>query len=166
MLEVCPKRQTVLCAAADRKDFYHQIHAPLPKALCNALGPALPLASIKHTKAFAAYKARRHRVYDEDSWSSGPASEKTSLLFEPDHYLVCFGAIAQGDHLGVEIGTAAHSALLEGDGLLAGANRLCSNLPFKGITCAQGLVIDDFFSVCVHDLASQQEPECLQHLRI
>ena len=47
MLEVCPKRQTVLCAAADRKDFYHQIHAPLPKALCDALGPAL--ASIKHT---------------------------------------------------------------------------------------------------------------------
>ena len=52
MLEVCPKRQTVLCAAADRKDFYHQIHAPLPKALCNALGPAL--ASMKHTQAFAA----------------------------------------------------------------------------------------------------------------
>ena len=87
-------------------------------------------------------------------------SEKASLLFEPDHYLVCFGAIAQGDHLGVEIGAAAHSALLEGDGLLAGANRLCSNLPFKGITCAQGLVIDDFFSVCVHDLASQSLSAC------
>ena len=69
-------------------------------------------------------------------------SEKASLLFEPDHYLVCFGAIAQGD------------------GLLAGANRLCSNLPFKGITCAQGLVIDDFFSVCVHDLASQSLSAC------
>ena len=86
------------------------------------------------------------------------------LLFDKDHYLVCFKAIAQGDHLGVEIATCAHGRLLEEGGLLGETSRICSNMPFKGCREAQGLVIDDYFSVCVHDLDDPREPLCSRRL--
>ena len=53
MLEVDPLRQTVLCSATDRKDFYHQLAASRSKAASNALGPALPLSMVDATSAFA-----------------------------------------------------------------------------------------------------------------
>ena len=97
----------------------------------------------------------------------GPASAKprSSLLFDADHYLVCFGAVAQGDHLGVELGSAAHSSLLESAGLLGHGDRLCSNRPSKGTVSAQGLVIDVFFSVTVKRLRDPKPPQCLDHLQ-
>ena len=91
--------------------------------------------------------------------------DRAPLLFERDRLLVCFKSIAQGDQLGVEIACCAHTGLLEDAGLLGESSRLCSNRPFKGVTEAQGLVIDDFFSVCVHDLKSASQPACLDHLR-
>ena len=87
-----------------------------------------------------------------------------SLLFNPGDYLVCFGAVAQGDHLGVEIGSAAHSSILEAGGLLDPSCRISSNRPFKGASCAQGLVIDDFFSISIHDDCDPSPPACLDHL--
>ena len=67
--------------------------------------------------------------------------------------------------MGVEIGTAAHSNLLRSYGLLDDSVRLCSNRPFKGLREAQGLVIDDFFSVCVREVADASEPLCNVRLR-
>ena len=46
MLEVNPSAQSVYCAAADRKDFYHQLAASDSKAFSNMLGPALPRAAV------------------------------------------------------------------------------------------------------------------------
>ncbi|CAE7469278.1 unnamed protein product [Symbiodinium natans] len=159
MLEVDPGRQSVYCAAADRRDFYHQLKAPDRKSVTNVLGPALPRRAVEHLQAFG-------RLLPCGLSATNPSALQSprSLLFEPDHYLVCFAAVAQGDHLGVEVGTAAHSALLESGGLLADERRLCSNRPFKGTTCAEGLVIDDYFSVCVKDLRDPAPPECLRHL--
>ncbi|CAE7635021.1 unnamed protein product, partial [Symbiodinium necroappetens] len=165
MLEVDPARQTVYCAASDRKDFYHQIAAPPAKALSNVLGPALPRESVCNLAAFGhvlpslsglgCAGGPRHRL---------APPKRGSLLFEPNHYLVCFGAIAQGDHLGVEVGSASHEGLLLSGGLLSEDVRLCSNRPFKGIARAQGLVIDDFFSISVSDLADGGPPPCVDDL--
>ncbi|CAE7840815.1 unnamed protein product [Symbiodinium sp. CCMP2592] len=167
MLEANPKRQTVCCAATDRKDFYHQIRAHSSRAVANALGPALPRSAVCHLGAFSSLlppcpfgRWARADCFSEEP----PGDELDPLLFDADHYLVCFGAIAQGDQLGVEIGTAAHGLLLESGGLLDQSSRLCANRPFKGCDEAQGLVIDDYFSVSVHDVHSPAAPACLGHL--
>ena len=39
-----------------------------------------------------------------------------------------------------------------------------SNTPFKGDREAQGFVIDDYFSVCVHDLKDPGPPTCAKRL--
>ena len=171
MLEVSPSRQTLLCAATDRKDFYHQIAVSRSKATSNALGPALPRAFVESTSAFASLLADAKgcacmsREQRGDCLKDMPLEPtRGPLLFDKDHYLVCFKAIAQGDHLGVEIATCAHGQLLEEGGLLGEASRICSNMPFKGCREAQGLVIDDYFSVCVHDLDDPREPICSRRL--
>ena len=171
MLEINPRRQTLLCSATDRKDFYRQLAASRSKTASNALGPALPRPFVEGTAAFANLLAeadRRSCLSREqrgDCLQDAPlVADHGALLFEKDHYLVCFKAIAQGDHLGVEIASCAHGSLLEEGGLLDGSSRLCSNMPFKGVREAQGLVIDDYFSVCVHDLACCDEALCAERL--
>ena len=167
MLEADPRRQAIYCAATDRKDFYHQLRTPPSRAAGNALGPALPRSAVCKLDAFSCLLppcplGRETRL---DCFSEHPRSDLLDpLLFEADHYLVCFAAVAQGDQLGVEFGTAAHGCLLESGGLLDPSTRLCSNKPFKGTSEAQGLVIDDFFSVSVHDDADPSAPGCLGHL--
>ena len=165
MLEVNPKTQTVHCAATDRKDFYHQIGVPDSKCLTNALGPALPAEAVRHTSAFRRLIGG-HSFGTSSLMPGSFCSERSggTLLFDPNHYLVCFGAIAQGDHLGVELGTAAHSAVLEEGGLLPDETRLCSNRPFKGESGAQGLVIDDFFSLSIDGIKGAPPAACLEHL--
>ena len=168
MIEADPSRERVLCSTTDRKDFYHQFAAGRPKASLNALGPALPAALLCHTTAYARLCAelRSSRESRLDCFSSHPADDaRNPLLFEEGSLLVCFKAIAQGDHLGVEVGSAAHSSLLESVGLLEDSQRLCSNKPFKGDRCAQGLVIDDYFSVSVHQVCDASEPACVDHVR-
>ena len=168
MIEADPSCERVLCSATDRKDFYHQFATGRAKSSLNALGPALPSSWLCHTAAFARLQAGRlsSRESRLDCFSSQPADDsRNPLLFEEGSLLVCFRAIGQGDHLGVEFGSAAHGALLESVGLLDDAERLCSNKPFKGGRCAQGLVIDDYFSVCVHRLDDPAEPVCNEHVR-
>ena len=164
VIEADPLHERVLCSVTDRKDFYHQF----PKASLTALGPALPSSWLCQTSAFARLRSARPSSREQrlDCFSSQPADDsRNPLLFEEGSLLVCFRAIGQGDHLGVEFGSAAHGALLESVGLLSDAERLCSNKPFKGDRCAQGLVIDDFFSVCVQRDDDKAEPVCNEHIR-
>eukprot|EP00438_Fugacium_kawagutii_P023074 Skav201172 [mRNA] locus=scaffold65:774040:778439:- [translate_table: standard] len=55
------------------------------------------------------------------------------------------------DHAGVEIATQAHTSLLQREGLLEEGTTLVANKPLKSTSSAQGLVIDDFFSVSVQE---------------
>ena len=113
MLEVNPARQTVYCAAADRKDFYHQLGASASKSRSNALGlPGLHAFGLLLDQAVDSCPCGDFAPAASDCASRSP------LLFDADHYLVCFGAIAQGDHLGVEVGSAARENLLISGGCL------------------------------------------------
>ncbi|CAE7712005.1 unnamed protein product [Symbiodinium sp. CCMP2456] len=167
MLEADPKYQSVYCAATDRKDFYHQLKISGSRAAANAIGPALPRSSVCSLEAFSSLlppwpdsrETRADCLLDEP-----PEDDRDPLLFEAGHYLVCFSSVAQGDQLGVEFGTEAHGSLLESRGLLGPSTRISSNKPFKGSRGAQGLVIDDFFSVSVHDDDDLAAPDCLEHL--
>ncbi|CAE7243857.1 mok12 [Symbiodinium necroappetens] len=59
----------------------------------------------------------------------------------------CFSSVLQGDHLGVEVATASHSAYLESKGLFLPRQRLQANQPVLNSQCHQGLIIDDFFAI-------------------
>ena len=61
--------------------------------------------------------------------------------------VACFGAIFQGDHLGVELATDAHVNLLGSAGLLLPHSRLRSDYPIAEDRLVDGLVIDDYFSI-------------------
>ena len=147
MLEVEPFRQTLLSAATDRKDFYHQLAVSQSKAASNALGPALPRTLVA-TAAFAAASLSQGR-------RAGLTREQRGD---------CLKEVPPND-LGVEVAACAHGNLLEEGGLLDPGSRLCSKKPLGGDREAQGVVIDDYFSVCVHDLeivrgASLHFPPC------
>ena len=150
LLQICVARyDEVLCGSAtDRKDFYHQFFVTDEKASLNCIFPKFDLSRFLECKAYDAYvekflkKPRYDRVAHGDMLhglsSKGP--------FPPDMKVVaCFGAIFQGDHLGVELATDSHSNLLVGAGLLCGESRLRSDFPLAYDNKVDGLVIDDYF---------------------
>ncbi|CAE7800728.1 unnamed protein product, partial [Symbiodinium sp. CCMP2456] len=87
----------------DRNDFYHQISASPQRSLKNLLMPPLPVDWLCGTQALREFQAAR----------KGGSCEATEL------YLY-FGAFIQGDALGVEFATSAHSACAKEGGLLEG----------------------------------------------
>ena len=150
LLQICVARyDEVLCGSAtDRKDFYHQFFVTDEKASLNCIFPKFDLSRFLECKAYDAYvekflkKPRYDRVAHGDMLhglsSKGP--------FPPDMKVVaCFGAIFQGDHLGVELATDSHSNLFVGAGLLCGESRLRSDFPLAYDNKVDGLVIDDYF---------------------
>ena len=76
----------------------------------------------------------------------------------PKEVFACFGAILQGDALGVEFACSCHSNLLSAYGLLGVDSRLQGGSPFP---CGaeqdliQGLVIDDWFAVACQPIGEQ-----------
>eukprot|EP00435_Cladocopium_sp_Y103_P040712 s1882_g11.t1 len=71
-LVVDPKRQRLSISISDRKDYYHQIKISKRRAICNTLGPGLPLDWCEDLEAFnvfllqAASKKRYDRLRDGD----------------------------------------------------------------------------------------------------
>ncbi|CAE7353024.1 unnamed protein product, partial [Symbiodinium microadriaticum] len=146
-----------LCGAStDRSDYYHQIWTTPQRTASNAVGPPLRLSELRATRAHDEFIARA--VAGLGSARNGLLGRDRKAAFEflgPDP-IVCgaFRAILQGDHSGVEIATAAHEGLLEGRGLLAEDKRIVASRPPPISTCAEALVIDDFFAVCLVDAYS------------
>lgn len=67
--------------------------------------------------------------------------------------MACFGALFQGDHLGVEIATDSHARLLQSKGLLEDESCLCGG---KALDCVSGLCIDDFFVISKEEFGCQE----------
>ena len=164
-----PPRCTLSICAADRKDFYHQLRVPVSRARKNALWPPLPLSLLQSTRAYddmlarlAASKGLRREDLGDDLRNldvAGRAIQKKRIRFKlpnkDDLVHCCFGTIAQGDHLGVEIATDSHRNLLCSHGLLRESEDLLTSRPFAGQEVLQGLVIDDFFALSTESLDFQ-----------
>ena len=99
----------------DRNDFYHQISASPQRSLKNLLMPPLPVDWLCGTQALREFQAAR----------KGGSCEATEL------YLY-FGAFIQGDALGVEFATSAHSACAKEGGLLEDQTRILESRLFLG----------------------------------
>ena len=159
VLEIDPLRQRLSICLSDRKDFYHQFQISTSRAESNVMWPPLKLADFAGTKAYdrlqEAHRSRRIKQPREavGDFLGGPTLSDYGPKL-PEEVYACFNSVVQGDHLGVEIATQSHRNMLKSRGLLCGEEELLSTLPFAGRQTAQGLIIDDFFSVSIEELSS------------
>ena len=161
LLQLCPVRfeEVLVGSVTDRKDFYHQFAISDEKASLNAIFPLFRLSDFEATAAFEEFmekfpikKRKRDRTSSGDHLHGSPSS---ILVGEEMDVVACFGSVFQGDHLGVEIATDSHANLLADAGLLHPLSRLRSDLPLADDLVAEGLVIDDFFSISRESLSEE-----------
>ena len=164
-LHLQPDSQRFSINVTDRRDYYHQLRASASRAQCNILVPPLKAAELKDLQAFKQLcafdspKAAREDVGDFllDTARRPP---KVSVIKDASLY-ACFGAVLQGDALGVEYATSSHANLLSRAGLLAEDSRILAGHPFPlggPGSLFEGLVIDDYFSVSNAPLSSSAQP--------
>ncbi|CAE7231757.1 unnamed protein product [Symbiodinium sp. CCMP2456] len=151
LLGLCidPKVSTFRICVTDRKDFYHQLLARPRKAAHNALFPPIPESKLAGTTALAQLHKRRAEAA---ALRGKPGDRGFGLLVSDRPVIACFQATCQGDHLGVEIATAAHRCLLKQHGLLKDHQEIRSNEPFPCGGTFEGLVIDDYYSISTEDV--------------
>ena len=169
--QIFPKKFSELLrgAVTDRKDFYHQFGVTDEKSYTNCIWPGFPLsdfegfeASKRFCGAWIDSKKRGREVEGDHLGVARP-----SLLVGPDQIVFpAFGALFQGDHLGVEIAITAHEGLLKAFHLLDSSSRLCAQDFIIEDKTVEGLVIDDYFIVSRERVgADPEEASCLEKLR-
>ena len=159
LLQLSPRRwkELLCCSITDRKDFYHQFAVSWEKLSLNSIYPWPLLSEVKDTRAagrfvenFMTRKKKASREVEGDHLEGG----KRPLLVSGGPQLVpCFTALFQGDHLGVEVATAAHGRLLQHHGLLSEGGRLLTGSPIYQDVVNDGLVIDDYFCFSREELS-------------
>ena len=141
-LYVSPSTHRLSINISDRRDFYHQLRVPLRRSRRNILVPPLPTSRLRETWAYQEFLQR-----------SGPQVREpaeANHASRPDHLYLGFGAVLQGDSLGVEYATSSHSNFLSSHGLLGDDTRVLGSSLFPpggrdGLI--EGLVIDDYYSI-------------------
>ena len=172
LLQVCPPRfsHCLVGSVADRRDFYHQFWTTDQRSATNAIFPVLVLKDLEGTSAHDVFmgtfgiekKRRSARHVAGDQLHLGGKGGPRGVLCGPDRPVVgCFGALYQGDHLGVEFACDAHGRLLEQAGVLRAGSRLSSASPIVDDSVVSGLVIDDFFALSCEPLGLCAEEPCI-----
>ena len=137
LLQVAPRRfeQRIVGCVADRKDFYHQYWITDERSTRNCVYHDVPWALVSDPRAAQVLVQRsseRRRQKGRDVVGDYLQQfQMTSPLQEGDSVAACFGALFQGDHLGVEIACDSHANLLSSVGLL----RPGSTLQALGCPC-------------------------------
>ena len=158
LLQLCPERykEVLVGAVTDRKDFYHQFAASWERSTTNFLTPSFSAGRFRGLKAYATLcqnfgkRARGQRELVGDRLAAGGVDvpKKPVLLVNDDTKVYpCFSSLFQGDHLGVELASEAHSGVLIANGLLEERSRLVAGRPLVDDQVLQGLYIDDFFVI-------------------
>ena len=150
----------------DRSDYYHQVAVSYERSRTNLVWPPMKLKDFLHFKAYntrsfvtgaRASTGRDRTVHGDDLAGHRPINFSTDPETE---VFGCFGAILQGDHLGVEFGISAHVGLLQSVGLLPERGRLVADSITRPSDVFQGLCIDDFF--CLAEVPTEQLKESVR----
>lgn len=165
LLQLCPKRfrEMLSCGVTDRRDFYHQFRVSNEKACGNALFPPFSAEELCEFSAFQTMREREAahgRISDRHVVGDRFGLAPRSILVESERYVACFGALYQGDHLGVEFATDAHANLMKSCGLLDEDRRLQGSTPILYDDICSGLIIDDMFFI---SREQAQNLNCLQN---
>ena len=161
---VIPEGYGIKVCVTDRSDYYHQVKVTHARSRSNIVWPPMPLSKFVELKAYQKYcaaardsKKRRDRtVFGDDLGGHRPgvfSQEPSTQVYGG------FGAILQGDHLGVEFGISAHVGLLQSEGLLPDRGRLVADALVRPCGLYQGLCIDDFFCIAPVPLKDLHEGE-------
>ena len=143
----CRRGGCIRGSVTDRRDFYHQVSVTRSRSSTNMvpfsfsredLSGFLALEQFDESKQFGAFD----RMVHGDRYGKGPLKTSQSSELHP-----AFGALYQGDHLGVEFALAGHESLLQREGLLVEEDRLQSQSALPLGCTWQGLIIDDFFVI-------------------
>lgn len=167
LLQIAPTRyqEAIYSCVADRRDFYHQVYVTDARATTNCVYPfvrASDLVGLRAHDAFLEKFGRRHgkrrRREEVGDYLRKPYKP---ILCDVDSEVACgFGALYQGDHLGVEFATDAHANLLVQHDLLRPGERILSKTPLVNDQCVSGLVIDDFFSLSREGISLSDLEQC------
>eukprot|EP00435_Cladocopium_sp_Y103_P038224 s1199_g10.t1 len=163
LLSICPERfqQVLVGSIADRKDFYRQFWVTDERARTNAVFPPMTLGALQGTQAFDVFEkqfmCRGRRQGREEIGDQLHRPTPLLTATSEDAVIGAFGALFQGDHLGVEFATDARSRMLQSYGLLEESSRLQSSRPIVSDDCGSGLVIDDFFVVSKEQIDPKED---------
>ena len=145
--------EVVVGCITDRKDFYHQFGVTKMRSAKTCLFPPFKLSSFRGCSAYDDFikefmVKRRGGGNQRSVVGDRLGGEQRRKPLKGDPWVAgCFKAIGQGDHLGVEFATSAHSGLLSAGGLLRDGSRLLARSALRDDLCVEGLVIDDYFSL-------------------
>eukprot|EP00438_Fugacium_kawagutii_P016043 Skav232582 [mRNA] locus=scaffold932:80382:86688:- [translate_table: standard] len=171
LLQIMPRRfvEGLRGYVTDRRDFYHQFKTSWERSLKNVVFPALPISSLRATQAFEEFQKTfmvKKKKGDRTVVGDDLGGNQKSILVAPESdCFVAFGALFQGDHIGVEAACSAHENLLKSYGLLCDSSRHLNNLPIADDQVTEGLVIDDYFVIERCDLSAPIESPGLQKLK-
>ena len=167
LLQIAPTRfqEKIIGCVADRRDFYHQFSVTDEKATRNCIHHALPwhfVSGLKAAEKLEQQFARKRKKLDREQVGDKLGLSSTQLKWSKgSEVAACFGAVFQGDHLGVEVASDAHSSLLSSAGLLREGAKLQAGRALVDDRAVNGLVIDDFFALsregfCIKDIEQAQ----------
>ena len=157
-LQCDPSRQCARISITDRKDFYHQIAISQEKSWRNTVAPAVPISDVSATLAYGRYLENKSGRYNRLTHGDRLGTQSLQGVAPPaNHLWAAFGSVLQGDHVGVEVATAAHTSLLQSVGLLGDDVALRANRCLRSEVQCQGLVIDDFFCVSIEDKITHRD---------
>ena len=151
------------CSMTDRRGFYHQASVSRSRARSNITPFAFPAKRFLGTRAFEMWKTElsgRKALTREDKGDflrGDPSERQDSALNDSCLLYPAFGALYQGDHLGVEFALRAHEVLLHRNGLLVDERRLQNKHPLPCGSVWEALIIDDYFCISVqrHDVPKE-----------
>ena len=138
------------CSITDRRDFYHQAHVTDERARTNMIPFSFSVSELAGFRALEIYKEELQRKKGERK-ERALAGDRLGMKSKEINGGSClfpsFGALFQGDHLGVEFALEGHQNLLKREGLLIAERRLQGGEAFPLDHLVEGLIIDDFFVI-------------------
>lgn len=133
----------------DRRDFYHQCSVTPERFATNLVPFSFPPEVFEGSAALEDFKQRSFqrnggREIEGDKLGEKIPRKKKEM---PEALYPSFGALYQGDHLGVEFALGGHEGLLASEGLLRPEDRLLGGRLPPRSKVWEALIIDDFFVI-------------------
>ena len=162
-LETKRFEEVLVGAIADRRDFYHQFSTTYERSSTNTVFPPSSLGDFQGTSAYEVFQrdfSTRRRDREEIGDFLGAPTPLLVPTEDSNMVFASFGALFQGDHIGVEVACCAHERMLEESGCHPSSNRLCASQPILRNKPVTGLVIDDFFALSAEEIAYAHGDTC------
>ena len=145
----------------DRKDFYHQVAVNSKRARSNMVPFCCSADEFRDLKAFGDYLDGLDSALPQDRWNAGDhfgeGKQRPILVSSGEMLYPTFGALFQGDHLGVEFALQGHQNMLISEGFLLPHRRVQGAHAFPLSSVVEGLIIDDYFILGCHDKNEPKE---------